>query len=146
SELEGQIYVPIITWVLGIGVVALVLIFRSSGALADIYGVAVTGTFVLDTILFLAVARAMWKLSVWKLCLMGAVLLVVEVSFFASNASKIGHGAWIPLCVGLLTAILMVTWRRGYQIVTRNRTEEEGDFAAFLAQLQLSTAGCHRAR
>ncbi len=146
SELEGQIYVPIITWVLGVGVIALVLIFRSSGALADIYGVAVTGTFVLDTILFLAVARSMWKLAIWKLCLMGGVLLVVEVSFFGANVSKIGHGAWIPLCVGLITAILMVTWRRGYQIVTRNRTEEEGDFATFLDQLQVSTDSCHRAR
>ena len=122
------------------------MIFRSSGALADIYGVAVTGTFVLDTILFLAVARSMWKLAVWKLFLIGGVLLVVEVSFFAANASKIGHGAWIPLCVGLITAILMVTWRRGYQIVTRNRTEEEGDFATFLNQLQVSSLACHRAR
>ncbi len=145
SELEGQIYVPMITWVLGVGVIALVLIFRSSGALANIYGVAVTGTFVLDTILFLAVARSMWKLAVWKLLLIGSVLLVVEVSFFSANVSKIGHGAWIPLCVGLITAILMVTWRRGYQIVTRNRTEEEGDFATFLDQLQVSLLACHRA-
>ena len=57
SDLEGQIYVPVISWILAVGVIALVLIFQRSGALADIYGVAVTGTFALDTILFLAVAR-----------------------------------------------------------------------------------------
>ena len=146
SELEGQIYVPLITWVLGIGVIALVLIFRSSSALADIYGVAVTGTFCIDTILFLAVARSMWNVSRWKLAVLGTVLLIVEVSFFSANVSKIGHGAWIPLCVGLLTALLMVTWRRGYQVVTRNRTEEEGDFATFLEKVRENADQCHRAR
>ena len=146
SDLEGQIYVPLITWVLGIGVIALVLIFRRSGALADIYGVAVTGTFCIDTVLFLAVARSMWKVSRWKLALIGTVLLIVEVSFFSANVSKIGHGAWIPLCVGLLTALLMVTWRRGYQVVTRNRTEEEGDFTTFLESVRENADQCHRAR
>ena len=146
SDLEGQIYVPVITWVLGVGVVALVLIFKRSSALADIYGVAVTGTFVIDTILFLVVARAMWKTAIWKLCLIGGTLLVVEVSFFSANISKVSHGAWIPLGVGLSTAILMVTWRCGYQIVTRNRTEEEGDFTTFLDHLRTSTDACHRAR
>jgi KUP system potassium uptake protein len=146
SDVEGQIYVPLITWVLGIGVIALVLIFRRSGALADIYGVAVTGTFCIDTILFLAVARSMWKVRRWKLALLGTVLLIVEVSFFSSNVSKVSHGAWIPLCVGLLTALLMITWRRGFQIVTRNRTKEEGDFGAFLAEVRESADSCHRAR
>jgi KUP system potassium uptake protein len=145
SELEGQIYVPLITWVLGIGVIALVLIFRRSGALADIYGVAVTGTFCIDTLLFLAVARSMWKLSLWKLVPLGAILLTVETSFFSANVSKVSHGAWIPLCVGLLTALLMVTWRRGYQRVTRYRTEEEGDFGTFLDEVRTSDQ-CHRAR
>jgi KUP system potassium uptake protein len=146
SELEGQIYVPLITWVLGIGVIALVLIFRRSGALADIYGVAVTGTFCIDTILFLAVARSMWRVPRWQLALLGAVLLIIEVSFFSANASKVSHGAWIPLCVGLITALLMVTWRRGFQIVTRNRTAEEGDFGAFLEEVRASADRCHRAR
>jgi KUP system potassium uptake protein len=146
SNLEGQIYVPIITWVLGIGVITLVLVFRSSTALAQIYGVAVTGTFVLDTILFLAVARALWKVSVWKLCIIGGVLLIVEISFFGANVIKVTHGAWIPLSIGLLTAILMVTWRRGAQIVTRNRNEEEGDFNQFLQQLCVSDEVDFRAR
>jgi KUP system potassium uptake protein len=146
SELEGQIYVPLITWVLGIGVIALVLIFRRSGALADIYGVAVTGTFCIDTVLFLAVAHSMWKVPRWKLALIGTVLLIVELSFFSSNVSKVSHGAWIPLCVGLVTALLMITWRRGYQIATRSRTEEEGDFGAFLDEVRTSPDRCHRAR
>ena len=67
SKIEGQIYVPLINWLLCAGVVALVLVFQRSSALADIYGVAVTGTFILNTILFLAVARALWQTPRWKL-------------------------------------------------------------------------------
>jgi KUP system potassium uptake protein len=146
SDLEGQIYVPVISWTLAVGVIALVLIFRRSGALADIYGVAVTGTFVLDTILFLAVARALWKLAIWKTALIGALFLIVEVSFFASNVSKVSHGAWIPLCVGLLAATLMVTWRKGRQIVTDNRTDEEGPLQEFLKQVATADPPVQRVR
>ena len=146
SELEGQIYVPVISWILAAGVIALVLIFQRSGSLADIYGVAVTGTFVLDTILFLAVAHSLWRMATWKLCLIGVVFLGVEVSFFASNLSKVGHGAWIPLCVGLITAIVMVTWRRGQVIVTRNRTEEEGPLEEFLYAIRMADPPIYRAR
>lgn len=146
SETEGQIYVPLITWILGAGVVALVVIFRNSTSLSNIYGVAVTGTFCLDTILFLAVARALWKVPRWQLGLLGGVLLIIEASFFTANVVKVTHGAWIPLCVGLVTAVLMVTWRRGFQVVTRNRTEEEGDFNSFLEEVRESAGQCHRAR
>jgi KUP system potassium uptake protein len=138
--------VPLINFILAIGVIALILVFQRSGRLATIYGVAVTGTFVLDTILFLAVARAMWHMAKWKLALIGGVFLTVEVSFFSANLSKVGHGAWIPLCVGLITAIVMITWRRGREIVTRNRTEEEGPLDEFLFQVRMSDPPIHRVR
>jgi KUP system potassium uptake protein len=144
SKFEGQIYVPIINWSLGLGVAALVLIFQHSVRLAAIYGVAVTGTFVLDTILFLAVARSMWRSAVWKLVLIGAPLLAVEVSFFGSNLTKVDRGAWLPLCVGLLVATVMVTWRRGAMIVTRARTEEEGPLDDFLYSLRMADPPLHR--
>ena len=146
SELEGQIYVPLINFTLAIGVIALILIFQSSGALANIYGVAVTGTFVLDTILFLAVAHAIWHMAKWKLALIGVVFLTLELSFFTSNVSKVSHGAWIPLTLGLITAILMVTWRKGREIVTRNRTKEEGPLDDFLYQVRMSDPPIHRCR
>jgi KUP system potassium uptake protein len=138
SELEGQVYVPLINFTLAVGVTALILIFQRSGALADIYGVAVTGTFVLDTILFLAVARTIWHLAAWKVAVVAGAFLTVEASFFASNLSKVGHGAWIPLGVGLVTAVLMVTWRRGREIVTANRTAEEGPLEEFLYRVRMS--------
>jgi KUP system potassium uptake protein len=144
SETEGQIYVPLITFVLATGVAALVLVFRSSGKLANIYGVAVTGTFVLDTILFLAVARSLWHMKTWKLVALGTLFLTVEVSFFSANITKVDHGAWIPLSVGLLASIVMVTWRRGRLIVTRNRIAEEGSLEEFLEQLRNMDPPIHR--
>jgi KUP system potassium uptake protein len=135
SELEGQIYVPLINWGLCIGVAALVLVFQNSSRLADIYGVAVTGTFILDTTLFIAVARSQWHTAKWKLALLGALFLTLEVAFFTSNMTKVTHGAWLPLLVGLLIATIMVTWRKGRDVVTHNRTEEEGPLSEFLENL-----------
>ena len=136
SKLEGQIYVPLINWMLAAGVAALVLYFQHSAKLADIYGVAVTGTFILNTILFMAVARSMWHTAKLKLAAFGSVLLTVEVAFFSSNLTKIAHGAWLPLGVGLVFAFVMMTWRRGRDILTRNRTEQEGSLAEFLVRLR----------
>jgi KUP system potassium uptake protein len=135
AEVEGQIYVPIINWLLCTGVVALVLIFRNSNKLSDIYGVAVTGTFILDTTLFVAVASALWHTPKWRLLPMAALFYVVEVSFFSANVTKVTHGAWLPLLVGLVVANVMFTWRKGRAVLTHNRTEEEGSLQEFLEGL-----------
>ncbi len=135
SALEGQIYVPLVNWVLAIGVAALILWFQHSAQLADIYGVAVTATFILNTTLFLAVSRALWRTPRWQLAILGVVFLTVEISFFTANLSKIGHGAYLSLGVGLVTAIVMLTWRKGREIVTRNRTEREGSLEQFVESL-----------
>jgi KUP system potassium uptake protein len=135
SNLEGQIYVPVINWFLCLGVAVLVLVFQNSNRLGDIYGVAVTGTFILNTLLFLAVARAMWHTPRWRLAILGTLFLIVEVAFFSSNLTKIGHGAYLPLVVGLMIAAVMMTWRRGRDIVTENRNQVEGPLDEFLEGL-----------
>jgi KUP system potassium uptake protein len=135
SNLEGQIYVPIINWFLCLGVATLVLVFKNSNRLGNIYGVAVTGTFILNTILFLAVARALWHTPKWRLAILGTLFLTVEIAFFSSNLAKIADGAYLPLAVGLVIAVVMITWRRGREIVTRNRTEKEGSLREFLDEL-----------
>jgi KUP system potassium uptake protein len=132
SKMEGQIYVPIVNWSLCIGVVAITLIFRNSNKLGDIYGVAVTGTFILNTILFVAVARMLWRTSWLRLAPLAALFLLVEVSFFSANIAKIAHGAWLPLAVGLLVAGVMINWRKGQISVTQSRTEQEGPLDEFL--------------
>jgi KUP system potassium uptake protein len=135
SNLEGQIYVPLINWFLCIGVATLVLVFKNSNSLGNIYGVAVTGTFILNTILFIAVSRALWRTPKWQLAGLGALFLTVEVAFFTSNLAKIADGAYLSLAVGLVIAVVMITWRRGREIVTRNRTEKEGPLRDFLDEL-----------
>ena len=132
STVEGQIYVPIINWLLCVGVLTLTLVFRSSNKLGDIYGVAVTGTFILNTLLFLAVARQLWGRPKRKLAPIAVLFLTVEVAFFSANIAKVEHGAWLPLVVGLIMSIVMINWRRGQTIVTRNRVAQEGPLHEFL--------------
>ncbi|HEX8976632.1 MAG TPA: KUP/HAK/KT family potassium transporter [Solirubrobacteraceae bacterium] len=144
SEMEGQIYVPIINWGLCAGVAALVLVFQNSNRLGDIYGVAVTGTFILNTILFIAVSRGLWHTPKWRLAILGVLFLTVETAFFTSNMAKIASGAYLSLAVGLILASIMITWRRGRDIVTRARTEEEGALAEFLNDLCDAQPPIHR--
>jgi KUP system potassium uptake protein len=132
SKVEGQIYVPIINWLLCTGVLALTLVFRSSNKLGDIYGVAVTGTFILNTLLFLAVARFLWGTAKRKLAPIAVLFLTVEVAFFSANVAKVEHGAWLPLVVAFLMSIVMINWRRGQVIVTANRVRQEGPLHEFL--------------
>ena len=135
SRIEGQIYVPLINWGLCLGVAALVLVFQNANRLGDIYGVAVTGTFILNTILFIAVSRGLWHTQKWKLTLLGALFLTVETAFFTSNLAKIADGAYLPLAVGVVFGSVMLTWRRGRDVVTHNRTEQEGSLNEFLDEL-----------
>jgi len=132
SKTEGQIYVPIVNWGLCIGVVVLALAFRSADKLGDIYGVAVTGTFILNTLLFVAVARLLWGTTKRRIVPVAALFLIVETTFFSANIAKIEHGAWLPLAVGLVISLVMINWRRGQVVVTRNRIAKEGSLSEFL--------------
>jgi KUP system potassium uptake protein len=144
SKLEGQIFVPVINWLLATGVVALVLAFQNSNGLANAYGVAVTGTFILNTTLFLVVARAMWHTPKWRLALLGGLFLTVEVAFFGANVAKILDGAWLPLAAGITVSVVMLTWRRGQVIVTANRIAKEGSLREFLDGLADATPEIRR--
>ncbi len=135
----GQVYVPWINGVLLVGVLILVLAFRSSAALAYAYGMAVTGTIAISTLLFLYVAHIRWRVPVWALVIGGGSLLVVDLMFLAANLTKLLHGAWLPLLVGLVIFTLMTTWQRGQQITAVARDKAEGslvDFIDDIANLQ----------
>ena len=145
SEREvGQVYAPAINWALYAAVIALVIGFRSSASLASAYGVAVTGTFVLNTILFLVVVRTLWRRPTWQVAALGVVFLSTELSFFAANLTKITHGGWLPLSVAAVVFILLMTWQRGRTLVTRIRTKEEGSLTEFLETLHGATPKIHR--
>jgi len=114
---EGQIYIPLVNWLLAAGVVFLVVEFRSSSGLAAAYGMAVTGAMMVDTVLVGAVMVLLWR---WPRPLVGAivaVLLAVDLTFFAANALKFLSGGWLPLAIALLLFTVLTTWRRGRQLV-----------------------------
>ncbi|MBC8646841.1 MAG: KUP/HAK/KT family potassium transporter, partial [Thermoanaerobaculia bacterium] len=113
----GQIYIPSINWWLMIGTIGLVLGFRSATNLAAAYGVAVTATMAITTILLCVVAIEVWKWKVWKAVLLTAAFLVVDLAFFAANIVKVAHGGWFPLLLALGIFTLMTTWRRGRAIL-----------------------------
>lgn len=132
----GQIYVPWINWLLMVGVITLVLAFRSSGALAYAFGMAVTATITITTLLFFYIRYAKWRTPLW-LVLLGAIpLLTVDALFVAANLTKFLHGAWLPLLIGLTAFTVMLTWARGRVIVTAARKEVEGPLRDFIDRLR----------
>ncbi|MEW2396156.1 potassium transporter Kup [Streptomyces sp. NPDC046862] len=132
----GQIYVPWINWLLMVSVLTLVFAFRSSTALAFAFGMAVTGTITITTLLFFYVARAKWGTPVWLLTTGAAVLLLVDLLFVAANLTKLVHGAWLPLLIGLTAFTVMTTWQRGRALVTTERAQREGPLPEFVDQLR----------
>ena len=115
---RGQIYVPAVNWALMLSCIALVLGFKSSTALAAAYGIAVTSTMVITTLLFYAVERRRWKWARWPALLLCGVFLTVDVSFFGANLLKIAHGGWFPLAVAALVFTLMTTWKTGRRVLS----------------------------
>jgi KUP system potassium uptake protein len=133
AEARGQIYIPQINWLLLVAVVALVLGFRSSSALASAYGFAVTGTMAMTTVLAAVVMRGIWR---WRWPITAVVLtpiMIVDLSLFGSNALKIPSGAWFPLVIGLGVFTLMSTWRTGRRLVLDRVANETMPIADFLA-------------
>jgi KUP system potassium uptake protein len=135
ERLMGQIYVPWINWLLLVSVLTLVLAFRTSAALAYAYGTAVTGTITITTLLFFYYARHQWRWPLWVVLAGGGSLLAIDLLFFAANLTKLTHGAWLPLLIGITIFTIFTTWQRGRELVTQNRDREEGPLPEFIAQL-----------
>jgi KUP system potassium uptake protein len=132
---SGQIYVPAVNWLLFAAVLVVMFGFRSSSRLATAYGVAVTGTLLITTALFLIVARTSWRWPAWKLVLLGVVFGGTEVMFFAANLTKIAEGGWLPLLIAAAIFTIMTTWQRGREIVTARRIDLEGPLDSFIREL-----------
>ena len=109
----GQIYIPRVTIALLIGVLLLVGLFRTSGALASAYGIAVATTMVMDTLLGFFVVWHLWKWKLWQALLLIVPFVVVDATFFSANMLKLFEGAWAPLLFGITMVMLILTWRRG---------------------------------
>ena len=139
SEREiGQIYIPSVNWALMTLTIALVAGFRSSSNLAAAYGVAVTTTMAITTLLMAVVARERWGWSVAGATALAAIFLVPDLAFFGANIIKVPHGGWFPLVVAAAVFVLMTTWRRGRQILDARMQEDLLSTADFLKQAAAS--------
>lgn len=120
---RGQIYVPTVNWVLMLACIGLVLGFGTSSNLAAAYGVSVTATMAITTVLFAVVMRDRWKWSLWVVALLTVLFLIIDLSFLGANLTKIAHGGWFPLVVAGIIFTLMTTWKSG-RLILEDRVRE----------------------
>ncbi|MBC7750579.1 MAG: potassium transporter Kup [Candidatus Saccharibacteria bacterium] len=118
SESEiGQIYIPFLNWLLLASIIVLVVMFKSSSNLASAYGLAVTMTMMCDTLLVAFVMFSLWRWSLWKVVLVVLPFLILDLIFFGASSLKIIAGGWFPLLVGAIAFTIMMTWKRGRQLL-----------------------------
>jgi KUP system potassium uptake protein len=132
----GQIYIPRVTAALLIGVLLLVAMFRTSSALASAYGIAVTTTMVVDGLLAFIVVWKLWKWKLWQTALLFIPLILVDFTFFAANLLKLLEGAWAPLLFGASLVLLVLTWRRGTNILTNKNRRTEVPLETLIRSLE----------
>ncbi|MDT4289718.1 potassium transporter Kup [Methylomonas sp. MO1] len=120
----GQVYLPAVNWLLMVSVFILVLSFRSSSALASAYGIAVTGTMIVDTILAFIVIQALWQWNKATSITFLSTFLIIDLMFLSSNSLKIPHGGWLPLVVGTVLFLIMTTWIKGKELLARYLDEK----------------------
>jgi KUP system potassium uptake protein len=133
---SGQIYVPLVNWLLMIACIGLVLGFRTSSNLAAAYGIAVTMTMAITTLIFFRVLTDKWKWKQWQAFALCIPLLIVEAGFLGANLIKIPHGGWFALAVGVILLVQMQTWRRGRALVAARIHRGERPIAEVLDETE----------
>lgn len=131
----GQIYIPAVNWALMVGCIAIVIGFRTSSNLAAAYGVAVTSTMVITTILFYVVARNVWRWNRLPAAALAAFFLIIDLAFFGANIIKVAHGGWFPLVLAALVFIVMTTWKKGRRILNERIQSESRPLEEFLQDM-----------
>ena len=132
---QGQIYIPQVNWLLMISTVGLVVGFRSSSALAAAYGIAVTSTMVITTLLAYLVARRSWGVRRIVAGSLASFFLFIELGFFAANVIKIPHGGWFPLVIGAVIYLLLSTWKKGRGLLASRLRERLYPFDRFMQDI-----------
>jgi KUP system potassium uptake protein len=134
----GQIYVPAINWFLMISCIGLVLGFKTSSNLAAAYGVAVTATMLVSSMLFYRVARERWHWNRFIAFGLVGLFLIVDFTFFSANMTKIFNGAWFPLIIGGLLFLLMTTWKKGREVLSAELKARSVTFDKFMKDIQMN--------
>ncbi len=136
ESMVGQIYLPRVNWLLLAGVVIVVIIFKDSGHLAAAYGVAVTATMIITSLMAFFVIWKCWLWPVWRVALLMVPLLLIEQAFFTANVLKLFEGAWVPLVIAGLLGLVMYTWVRGYGILLKITRRDEADLDWLVRKLE----------
>ena len=134
----GQIYIPLVNWVLFVSIVLAVLLFRSSSNLAAAYGIAVTTDMLITTVLTFYVIRYGWKYPLWLCVAATSIFFVVDFAFFASNLMKLFAGGWFPLVIGGAVFTMMMTWKKGRQLLADKLRADTIDLPTFLESIFVS--------
>jgi len=132
---RGQIYVPFMNWTLYLAVIGLVVGFGTSSNLAAAYGLAVTGTMMIDTVLIAFVMLLLWRWPPVLVALIAGTLFMIDLAFFSANAIKIPEGGWFPLLVATTTFVVLTTWKRGRELMAHQLTEHAMPVETFLRSL-----------
>jgi KUP system potassium uptake protein len=132
----GQIYLPGVNRLLAVTCVLLVLVFQSTNNLASAYGIAVTGTMTITTVLFCTVARDRWQWPRWRVALVGVLFLSVDLAFLGANMAKVASGGWLPLLIAVVIYVLMTTWKRGRESVASALRESALPLDLFLEDIR----------
>ncbi|MGA9277514.1 potassium transporter Kup [Ilumatobacter sp.] len=135
----GQVYVPLVNWLLMIGCIALILFFQTSSNLAAAYGIAVTTTMLITTLIFYRVVRDRWGWSTARALMVLIPFLIVDLAFLSANIPKIPAGGWLPLLVGFVLVVQMTTWRRGRSLVNDRLRASFRSLDAVLADVDSNT-------
>jgi KUP system potassium uptake protein len=135
GESEGQIYIPEVNVALAVACIWLVLTFKESSALAAAYGIAVTGTMTITSVVYFVVLTRAWKWPLWKAGALVAVFLSFDLPFFAANAMKFVNGGWFPIAIAIALFLIMTTWKTGRALLGRNLADRMLPIDAFAADL-----------
>lgn len=135
---SGQIYMPAVNWTLLLAVIIVCLAFQSSSALASAYGIAVTGTMLITTILLFFVMRHRWKFSAWLTWSLVAVLAVVDSVLFGSASMKFMQGGWFPIALSVLLILFMTTWKKGRHLLLTGMMRSDPKLAALITNMSES--------
>ncbi|HWN42651.1 MAG TPA: potassium transporter Kup [Thermoanaerobaculia bacterium] len=119
----GQIYIPLANWALMLGTIALVVRFRTASNLAAAYGIAVTTTMIITTLLAFVVARRIWGWKLWAAAGVTAIFLIIDVAFFGANIVKVAQGGWFPLVIAAAVFVIFASWRRGRSALAARQAE-----------------------
>lgn len=132
---RGQIYIPQLNWLLFLGTIMLVLSFKSSSNLAAAYGIAVTSTMVITTILAFVAMTKLWKWSMPVAVIISVFFIVIDLAFWGANLLKVLHGGWVPLVIGMVIYSIMITWNWGRKLLLCKIEEETQPIEKFIDEV-----------